>query len=101
MTLRPHGPPKQLPINLSTVDTSKGTWLIAVETIAETLAHGNLLLNVVLEQRIDDEHFRTRELGIKVRAVDARDADRSVLLLNRIRNWIETTEGDGFVDMVD
>jgi len=56
---------------------------------------------MILEQRIDDEHFRMRELSIAVKASDARDPDRSMFLTNRIRSWIESTEGDGFIDMVE
>ena len=101
MPPRPHGPPKQLPIDLEIIETSKGKWLIAVETIVETVADGNLLLKLILEQGIDDEHFRMRELGVKIKSIDARDTDHSAISLNRIRDWIESTEGDGFIDMVE
>jgi hypothetical protein len=99
MPLRPHGPPKQLPIDLEIIETSKGRWLIAVETIVETMADGNLLLKLILEQSIDDEHLRMRELGVKIKFIDARDPDRSATSLTRIRDWIESTEGNGFIDM--
>ncbi len=65
------------------------------------MTDGNLLLKLILEQSIDDEHFRMRQLGVKVKAVDARDADRSLPLVNRIRVWIDSAEGDGFIDMVE
>jgi len=100
MPIRPHVPLKRLPIDLETVDTSKGSWLVAVASIVETIGDGNLLLKLILEQRIDDKRFRMRQVGIKVKAVDARDANRSAPLLDRIRNWIESSEGDGFIDAV-
>jgi hypothetical protein len=102
MPLRPlASPPKKLPIDLAQIESAKGSWLVAVETVAETIADRNLLLTLILEQRIDDEHFRMRELSSKVRASDARDPGRSAYLLDRIRDWIESTDGDGFVDMVE
>jgi hypothetical protein len=52
-----------------------------------------------LEQSIDGEHFRMRELGVKIKSIDARDTDHSATSLSRIRDWIESTEGDGFIDM--
>ncbi len=101
MPFRPQAPPKKLPIDLTVVESSKGGRLIAVETIVETISNGGLLLKMILEQRIDDEHFRMLELSIAVKASDARDPDRSMFLTNRIRSWIESTEGDGFTDMVE
>jgi hypothetical protein len=68
MPFRPQGPPKKLPIDLTVVESSKGGWLIAVETIVETISDDGLLLKMILEQRIDAEHFRMRELSIAVKS---------------------------------
>ena len=92
-------PPKKLPIDLTDVDSSKGTWLIAVESMIETEGDGNLLLKVVLEQSIDEEHFRTRELGMLLPLRQAVDPDHCPKLLSQIREWIDSSEEDGFVDL--
>ncbi len=92
-------PPKKLPIDLTDVDSSKGTWLIAVESMIETQGDGNLLLKIVLEQSIDEEHFRARELGMLLPLREAVDPDRCPNVLGWIREWIDSTEGDGFVDL--
>jgi hypothetical protein len=93
--------PKKLPIDLARIETHKGGWLVAVEKIAETEAGDNLLLKIILEQSIDEEHFRTRELGMKISAYEARNPDRLPHILSRIRDWIESTEGDGFIEIAD
>jgi hypothetical protein len=92
-------PPKKLPIDLTRVDTSKGSWLIAVESMVEAQADGNLLLKIVLEQSIDEEHFRTRELGMLLPLREATDRDHCPMVVSQIREWIDSTEGDGFVDL--
>ena len=93
-------PPKKLPIDLTTVDSSKGAWLIAVESVAEARADGKLLVNIVLEQVIDDgERFRVRSLGMLLPHREAVDPDRSQNLVSQIRQWINSSEGDGFIDL--
>ncbi|HEY6369404.1 MAG TPA: hypothetical protein VIX37_02405 [Candidatus Sulfotelmatobacter sp.] len=85
--------PKELPIELTDVDGSKGTWLIAVESVVETRDDSNLLVKIVLEQSIDEEHVRSRELGILLPLHEAVDPDRCPNLVSPIREWIDWTEG--------
>jgi hypothetical protein len=99
MPFRPQAPPKKLPIDLAVVDTARGGWLIAVETIAQTEGTANLLLGIILEQNIDNERFRMRRLGVMVDTREAHDPDKCSSLLDRIRKWIEASEGDGFLDL--
>ena len=94
-------PPKKLPIDLTTVETSKGSWLIAVESVVETQADRNVLLKIVLEQSVDEEHFRTRELGMLLPLREATDRDHSQIVVSHIREWIDSADGDGFVDLVN
>ena len=91
--------PEELPLHLSTIETSQGGWLIAVHSVAESHAGGTLLLKLILEQSIDHEHFRTRELGMQVLAVTLYNPDLFTGVINQIRRWIETTEGDGFLEL--
>ena len=92
-------PPQKLPIDLERIDTRKGTWLVAVETISETKSGENLLVRIVLEQSVDDAHFRMRTLELIVRARDARDPDRKQDIARWICGWIESTEGNGHIDL--
>jgi hypothetical protein len=94
--------PEQLPLHLSEIETSKGKWLIAVYGGAEVLAGGTILLKLILEQTIDKgEHFRARELGMILLVPELHDPDLFAEVVDRIRHWIETTEGDGFLDVVN
>jgi hypothetical protein len=90
---------EELPLHLSRIQTSQGGWLIAVQSIAEARVGGTLLLKLILEQSKDDEHFRTRELWMQVLAVKLYDPDLFANVVSRIRQWIETTEGDGFLEL--
>lgn len=91
--------PEQLPLHLSKIETSQGRWLIAVYSVAEAHAGDTLLLKLILEQSIDDEHFRTRELGMQVLAAKLFDPDRLVGVISQIRHWIETSDGNGFLEL--
>jgi len=93
--------PEELPLHLSRIETSQGGWLIAVCSVAEARAGGMLLLKVILEQSIDEQHFRTRELGMQVLASKLYDPDLFADIVTQIRHWIETTEGDGFLELAE
>jgi hypothetical protein len=92
--------PEELPLHLAKMDTGKGRWLIAVASVRETQGGQNLLLKLILEQSIDDESFTSRELGLMVSAAVILDPETCAQVVDRIQDWIETTEGDGFLDLV-
>jgi hypothetical protein len=48
-----------------------------------------------LEQGIDDEHVTSRKLEMLVSASELESPLGRNEVLTRIRNWIETNEGDG------
>ncbi len=56
-------PPTRLPIDRTTINSGKGPWLTAVETVAETESDGQILIKRVLEQSIHEAGFRTRGEG--------------------------------------
>jgi hypothetical protein len=87
-------PPKRLPIDRTTINSRKGPWLTAVETVAETESDGQILIKRVLEQNIDEAHSAR-----VAKAREARDPDGLPNITNRIPDWIESTEGDGFLDL--
>ncbi len=91
--------PDELPLHLNRIETSQGGWLVAVYSVAEARAGGTLLLKLILEQSIDEEHFRARELGMQVLASKLYYLDLFADVLSQIRHWIETAEGDGFLEL--
>jgi hypothetical protein len=91
--------PEELPLHLNRIETSQGWWLIAVYSVAEARNGGTLLLKLILEQSIDEEHFRTRELGMQVLTLKLYDSDLFADVVGQIRHWIETTEGNGFLEL--
>jgi len=86
-------------IGLHDVETFKGNWGTFVQSVVKAQGNDNLFLAIILEQNVDYERFRMRKLEILVFAPElARPAGLNGIL-GQIRNWIETTEGDGFLDL--
>jgi len=81
--------------SFTTFDTAKGHWGIFVQSVVEAQNTQNLFLTMILEQGIDDEHIRSRRLELLASASELESVPGRNGLLNHIRNWIETTEGDG------
>jgi hypothetical protein len=99
--MRPAALPKKLPIDLTTVETSKGSWGIFVDHVVETHEGRNVLVRLILEQMIDDERVRMRKVEVIVNTLDAHDPDLVDGIARRIRTWIESTEGDGFINITE
>lgn len=91
--------PGEIPLHLYRIESSQGAWLIAVYSVAEAQAGHTLLLKLILEQSIDSEHFRSRDLGLQVPPRMLYDPDLFTDVVGEIRRWIETTEGDGFLEL--
>jgi hypothetical protein len=91
--------PEELPLHMSKIETSQGTWPVAVYSLAQAQGGDILLLKLILEQSIDEQRFRTRELGMQVLAARLRDPIYSERLFGSIRQWIETTQGDGLLEL--
>ncbi len=92
--------PEKLPFHLAKVDAANGQWLIFVENPTGTQSGENLLLNLTLEQSADEETSQSRELSVVAPAPLIFEAETSAQIIDRIREWLETTEGDGFLDLV-
>ena len=91
--------PCELPLHLAQVKTSRGDWGIFVDNVVETQDGSKLLVRIILEQSVDEESFRVRRLSMTALAVELRDQTRLGDATGRIRDWIETTDGDGYFDL--
>jgi len=92
--------PEELWLHQARLTTANGEWVVAVHDVTKTQGEDNLLLNLVLEQPVDEVSVRSRELGLIVSAAVIFDPETSPQIIDRIRGWIETTDGDGFLDLV-
>jgi hypothetical protein len=87
-------------IHLHKIDTSKGHWGIFIQSIVRAQDTDSLFLKMILEQNIDDERVRMRRLEMRLLALELADSQHRDRVLGQIRNWIETTDGDGFLDLI-
>jgi len=85
-------------IRLHSVETSKGEWGIYVQTVVETENKKNFFVTMILERNIDDEHIMSRRLVMSVSASELASPSGQNEVRNLIRNWVDTTDGDGSLD---
>ena len=93
--------PEKLPLHMSRIETALGTWLIIVTSAAESQSGETLFLKLFLEQTYDEgERFRARKLEMAVPPSKLHDPKLFEDVRSKIHHWLETTEGDGFLDLV-
>lgn len=94
--------PEELALHGTRFTASTGEWLVAVDNVKQTQENENLLLNLILEQSVDgdEEQFLSRKLGLVVPGAVARDPETCAQIVDQIRKWLESAEGDGFLDLV-
>jgi len=85
-------------VRLHSVETSKGEWGIYVQSVVETENKKNVFMTIILERNIDDEHIMSRKLVMSVSAPELAGPSGRNEILNLIRNWVDTTDGDGSID---
>lgn len=59
----------------------------------------NLALQLVLQHIEEENHLESRRLYAVVPASDLENPHQPVLIADRIRHWIETTQGNGFLHL--
>jgi hypothetical protein len=91
--------PAQVPIHNTKIDADDHAWLIAVVNIVEAQDGDNLLLKLVLETNINEEIPASRELSLMAPSALIFEPETCKEVVDRIRNWVETTDGDGFLDL--
>ena len=91
--------PVKVLIHKTKIDASDKVWLIVVVSVVEAQDGDNLLLKLVLEPNIDEEIPVSRELSLMAPSAVISEPEMCTEVVDHIRNWIETTEGDGFLDL--
>ncbi len=92
--------PEELALHRARFTASTGEWLVVVDNVKQTQGNDNLLLNLILEQGVEEELLPSRKLGLVFPAAVALDPETSAQVIDQIREWVETTDGDGFLDLV-
>jgi hypothetical protein len=93
------GSPRQNPLDYNVLGTSKGRWLIRVSAVMAADESDNLALQLLLQNLEDDKTSGQRHLYVVVAASDLEIPQERVLIADRIRHWVESTEGNGFLDL--
>jgi len=91
---------QDLPLDCVKMDTANGVWLITVVNAMEAQNGQTLLLKLILAQSIDEEVHISRELSLMAPAAVILNTENHPQVVDRIRDWTEKTEGDGFLDLV-
>src|SRR5947209_986895 len=91
--------PEELCLHLTRFIAANGEWKIAVESVLPSADQATLFVNLKLEQAIDEERFLSRKLGLMVPASVILDPETCVEIITQIQEWIEQSEGEGFLDL--
>lgn len=92
--------PHQIALDFNVLSTSRGPWLIRVNSVMAAEESENLALQLVLQNLEDEKTSETRRLYAVVPASDLENPQQRVLIADHIRHWVETTHGNGFLDLV-
>ena len=91
--------PQQIPLDLNVLGTRKGAWLIRVHAVMAAEDSDNLSLQLLLQNLEEDKTGETRHLYAVIAASDLEIPQRRVLIADHIRQWVENTEGNGFLNL--
>jgi len=94
-------PPERVPLNGSVLGTVKGTWIIRVDEAMRLKGTTTLVLNVTLERsrRSPEEACVRRRLGLLLSSSVMDEFRLREGVACDIRGWLESTDGDGFLDL--
>jgi len=87
------------PLDFNVLGTRQGPWLIRVNAVMAAPESENVSLQLVLSSLGEECPKRTRRLYAVVPASDLDIPPQRVLIADRIRQWLETTQGNGFLDL--
>lgn len=91
--------PKQVPLHLNVIGTQKGAWLVQVDSILAASECEEVALQLVLEHLPNEGCASTRRLYMVCSEHDLHVPQQRVLIADRIRYWLESTEGNGVLNL--
>ena len=91
---------EQVSLHRNVLGTAKGPWLIHVNSVLTATDSDNTSLQLVLENLSEEVHSENRRLYLVVPASHLDIPQERVAIAHRIRRWVETTSGNGFLDLV-
>ena|ERR1700756_736072 len=91
---------ERVSLDRNVLGTAKGSWLIHVNSVLTAKESDNTSLQLVLENLSDDAQTENRRLYLVVPASHLGIPQERVAIAHRIRGWVETTSGNGFLDLV-
>jgi hypothetical protein len=91
---------ERFPLDRNVLGTAKGPWLIHVNAVLAAKESENASLQLVLENLSDETYSENRRLYLVVPASRLDVPQERVAITQRIRRWVETTRGNGFLDLV-
>jgi len=89
----------QVCLDRHVIGTAKGEWLIRVNAVLETEDADNAALQLVLENVSKETGSANRRLYLVVPTLTLEIPQERVAIARRIRRWVETTSGNGFLDL--
>jgi hypothetical protein len=93
--------PERVPFNGSVLGSAKGTWIINVSAAVYVEGTDSVLLNLTLEKglRSTEDRSPTRRLSMLLPAPVLKEFCLREGVACDIRQWLERTEGNGFLDL--
>jgi hypothetical protein len=87
-------------LDRNVLGTPKGPWLIHVNAVLTAKESDNASLQLVLKNLSGEARSENRRLYLVVPASHLEIPQECVTIARRIRRWVETTSGNGFLDLV-
>jgi hypothetical protein len=91
--------PHHNPLDFNVLGTKQGRWIIRVNAVMAEQQSDNLALQLVLQNLEEEKTSEIRRVYAVVPASDLENPQQRALIGDRIRHWIETTHGNGFLDL--
>ena len=90
---------ERVSLDRNVLGTAKGPWLIHVNAVLTAKESDNASLQPVLENLCNETGSENRRLYLVVPASLLDIPQERVRIALRIRRWVETTSGNGFLDL--
>lgn len=91
---------EHIPFHRNVLATANGPWLIRVNAVLSAKESDNASLQLVLENLSDEPRSKDRRLYLIVSSSRLEIPQERVTIAHRIRRWLETSSGNGFLDLV-